>query len=751
MNRKDIGKYFSTKFLEVFQSSSPSVPPNLDELIEPSISTQENEMLTDVQSTDDIRRVMFEMQPFKALVPDGMSGLFYRHYWSIVGDQLVAAVQSFFREGWLLRELNHTYITLILKVQGAYNFNQFKPISLCNVCYKVILKIIVSRLRPLLNKMIDPTQVTFIPDRNIAKNMILAQEIVHNFRTMRKKKGCIASYTLLINGSHEAKINPSRGLRQGDPLSPHLFITGCEVLARLISRKENKGNIRGVHLANGAPAITKLFYADDVMLFCNAKLSEIRILLNCLDRYGKWFGKIISVKKSGIFCSKGVRLDFLRQFKDQWGFKKLRHGTKYLGVPLFLSNNKARDFAYVKEKIDARLASWKSKSLSWAGRATLIKLVAQTIPNYTMPTFLLPRKINDKLDAAVRRFWWKPKEDSNQFFTLVAWDDLCRLKDEDAKYKVRADWLRAPKASNASWVWKGSGWNDNLLNELFDQESVVAIKSIPIWSFGNNISSSVSLTRKIWMASIHERLKMHLWRIAFNLLPTKDQFSEFSPSSNTNCPLCNVEAESTLHLFTQCHIAKAIWFGSQWNLRIDRWQVQSPAHLIELFIDPPPSIQLDKEQRDEFLLFGALTLDMIWMWRNKAINERSLPVEGQVIRSLQKLFLEHWRPKVPVLTRFPTRSSARWCCPNQESDRKVCIDAIKGGGNLIPWRLLNFVDSVKNVITDYSHVSFNWVHREANQAAHVLANWSLNQYLFGSFDLGFGTPSFVNIILAEAS
>ena len=116
------------------------------------------------------------------------------------------------------------------------------------------MKIIVSRLRPLLNKMIDPTQVNFIPDRNIAKNMILAQEIVHNFRTMRKKKGYIglkidfqkaydrmewsfllttlkafgfcerfisliqqclytASYTLLINGSHEAKINPSRGLR----------------------------------------------------------------------------------------------------------------------------------------------------------------------------------------------------------------------------------------------------------------------------------------------------------------------------------------------------------------------------------------------------------------------------------------------------------------------------------------------------------------------------------------------------------
>ncbi|XP_075650207.1 uncharacterized protein LOC142620781 [Castanea sativa] len=259
MNMKDIGEYFSTKFSEVFQSSSPSVPLDLDGLIEPCISAQENEMLTVVPSADDIRRVVFEMHPLKAPGLDGMPGLFYRHYWSIVGDQLVAAVQSFFKEGWLLRELNHTY-----------------PQS---------------------------------------------------------------------SRSHEAKINPFRGLRQGDPLSPYLFIIGCEVLARLISSEENKGSIRVVHLANGASTITKLFYADDVMLFCNVKLSEIRTMLNCLDRYGKWSGQIISVEKSSIFSSKGVHLDFLRQVKNQWGFKKLRHGTKYLRVPLYLSNNKARDFA----------------------------------------------------------------------------------------------------------------------------------------------------------------------------------------------------------------------------------------------------------------------------------------------------------------------------------------------------------------------------------------------------------------------
>ena len=85
-----------------------------------------------------------------------------------------------------------------------------------------------------------------------------------------------------------------------------------------------------------------------------------------------------------------------------------------------------------------------------------------------------------------------------------------------------------------------------------------------------------------------------------------------------------------------------------------------------------------------------------------------------------------------------------------ESDCKVCIDAIRVGGKVIPWRLVNFVDSVKNVISDYGHVFFNWVHREANQAAHVLANWSLSQSFFGSFDMGFGPPSFVDVILNKA-
>ena len=76
----------------------------------------------------------------------------------------------------MLKELNKTFITLIPKKKGAHNLNHFKPISLCNVCYKAILKIMVNRMKPLLNRMIDPTQVAFVPNRGTTKDVVLAVE-----------------------------------------------------------------------------------------------------------------------------------------------------------------------------------------------------------------------------------------------------------------------------------------------------------------------------------------------------------------------------------------------------------------------------------------------------------------------------------------------------------------------------------------------------------------------------------------------
>ena len=198
--------------------------------------------------------MVFGMKSLKAPDPDDFPALFYKHYWDTVGDQVAQATQNFFRNGWLLKDFNKTFISLIPKKKGACKFNHFHPIGLCNVCYKVISKIIVNRLRSLLNKMVDPAQVAFVPNRWINENVVLAHEIVHIFKYTRKKKGflgikldfqkaydkmewnfllvvlrafgfsnsfiklihqCLSmvEFTLLLNGGLGPSFSPSRGLR----------------------------------------------------------------------------------------------------------------------------------------------------------------------------------------------------------------------------------------------------------------------------------------------------------------------------------------------------------------------------------------------------------------------------------------------------------------------------------------------------------------------------------------------------------
>ena len=135
---------------------------------------------------------MFGMQSNKAPSPDGQPPLFYKTYWDIVGGAVSKAVQSFYRKGHLLKEMNNTFNVLIPKTSNLSSINQFPPISLCNSVYKVISKILVSRLRPLLANLISLCQSAFVPGRWIAENHVIVQELFHSFKKRKVKGGFVA-------------------------------------------------------------------------------------------------------------------------------------------------------------------------------------------------------------------------------------------------------------------------------------------------------------------------------------------------------------------------------------------------------------------------------------------------------------------------------------------------------------------------------------------------------------------------------
>ncbi len=191
-DQAEIGMRFTDFFSNLFNSSNPPFPDEISKLFHPIINDEDNTAICSVPNEEKIKDSLFSMESLKSPGPDGLPPLFYKHYWSIVKKDVIAAVQNFFTSGKLVKQSNHTFIALIPKVEGASKVNQFRPISLCNVSYKIAAKILASRLKGILPRIVSPWQDAFVPGRLIQDNTIIAQEVVSSMKKSIAKDGFMA-------------------------------------------------------------------------------------------------------------------------------------------------------------------------------------------------------------------------------------------------------------------------------------------------------------------------------------------------------------------------------------------------------------------------------------------------------------------------------------------------------------------------------------------------------------------------------
>lgn len=143
------------KFKELFTEEEVAFPPHLDNLISATITMDDNESLCSIPTPQEIKATLFHMQDLKAPSPDNFLVAFYKNYWPIMGEDVINAVNLFFTRGSMPKEINSSLIILIPKVSNPSSFNNYRPISLCNIIYKIISKLLVTRIRPLLPKLIS--------------------------------------------------------------------------------------------------------------------------------------------------------------------------------------------------------------------------------------------------------------------------------------------------------------------------------------------------------------------------------------------------------------------------------------------------------------------------------------------------------------------------------------------------------------------------------------------------------------------
>jgi hypothetical protein len=383
---------------------------------------------------------------------------------------MVKEVSHIFSSGKMPRYLNKTLISLIPKCIGPETLNQYRPISLCNTVYKVVTRIIVNRIRPLLSHLISPYQAAFVPGKKGVDNVIIAQELIHSLHKKKGKLGqfvlkidlekaydrlewsfirevllffkfptslvslileCVSStsYTILFNGGQMEEFWPSRGIRQGDPLSPYLFILCMEYLSLKIFEACNDKSWKPIKASRNGPTFSHLFFSDDLLLCAEASTTCCQSITRVLDNFCSLSGQKINLSKSKVHFSPNVCPDLRHHLCNILGVSSTPDLGKYLGFPLKLNGRNSRDYSFIVEKLQNKLSSWKAKLLSSAGRIVLVQSVTSSIPAYYMQSTALPSSTCSELDRLNRNFLWGSSSEKKKMH-MVGWNKVCRPRNE---------------------------------------------------------------------------------------------------------------------------------------------------------------------------------------------------------------------------------------------------------------------------------------------------------------------------------
>jgi len=470
-SEEEVMAFIQRGFCDIYSTSQVFSIREADQVVRVRIclTDEERDSLSSSVTDEEVKASLWSMKANKALGPDGLHAGFFQQFWPTVGESVCREVKHIFVSRKMLEYLNRTNIVLIPKIKGPETLGNYRPISLCNTVYKIVTKTIVARLRPYLENLISPFQSAFVLGRKGIDNVVIVQELIHSISRRKGTVGymaikidlekaydklewsfirerlmginlpqdlidlimscvCSVSSSVLFNGGNLETFYPSRGIRQGEPLSLYLFIICMEYLSQLIEEKYNQKLWPPVRTSQGGLLISHLMFADDVVLFARADHVSWSPIRDVLDEFCSKSGQSISEAKSRVFFSPNVDRDQRESLCDILGFASTPNLGKYLGIPIKHPGT-PMDVSFVLDRVKQKLAGWKTNLLSPVGRPVLIQSSSSTIPSYVMQCALLPSKILEGIDRVNRNFLWGSFETARKIH-WVGWNKVTKLKKE---------------------------------------------------------------------------------------------------------------------------------------------------------------------------------------------------------------------------------------------------------------------------------------------------------------------------------
>ncbi|KAA3482314.1 reverse transcriptase [Gossypium australe] len=658
---EDMIKIAQDYFETLFFASEEEANGHIFGVVEKRVTASMNESLKKQFTEEDICNAVKSMPPLKAPGIDGFVATFFQKYWHIVGQHISRYCIDILNGQKEIGDINKTRIVLIPKIDNPKYMSHFRSISFSNVIYKIIAKVLVNRISEILGDCINEAQGAFIPGRLISNNVLIAYEVLHSLKMKkRRRRGnfalkldmcndrvewdflagmmkslgfhddwmvlimrCVTliSYSVSLNGMSSDWFSPSRGLRQGDPLSPYLFLICAEGFSTLLEDAKQQGLMRGASVGREMFSINHLFFADNCILFGDATQEGVCTVRDIIREYEKSAGQKVNYDKSLIYFGANVKEEVKGDIINTLGVRVASNPEKYLGLPMMVGRRKAWAFASFKDRFWKHVDGWSFRYLSMGGKEVFIKSVLQATPLYAMQWFIFPKTLCSQLENIMNKFWWS----NNKLKTGIHWSGWNKLylskfdgglgfknlflfnkallakqvwrvltqpqcllaRVLKARYFPFTDILAAKIGSYPSFTWRsicsardliedgmlwsiGKGdrhdirnrwitvnhlmqsdsatWNDELIRNLFYEDTANRIRSIPIsgssledtimWKFEGSGSYSVRSGYQVWTC-----LQLHI------------QFFDESVCTKRSFARVFAAAENQ----QQCFIAISLW------------------------------------------------------------------------------------------------------------------------------------------------------------------------------------------------
>ncbi|KAJ0694981.1 putative RNA-directed DNA polymerase [Helianthus annuus] len=450
----EVMKFFRSRFTEEVSNR-----PTLDCQGMKQLSESEKISLIRPFTLLEVKEALKDCGDDKAPGPDGLNFKFIKVFWHLFELDFMKIFDHFFEDGKYSIGCNSSFITLIPKIKDPVDLKNYRPINLIGAITKLISTVLANRLKKVIGSVISESQSAFLKGKFILDGPLIINELFNWGKKLKKKlfflkidfekaydnvnwkfllaimsnmgfpdrwcgwiKGCLESTrsSILVNGSPTFEFSCSKWIRQGEPISPFLFILVMEALSFMIDRAKREGIVTGIQTPHNGPNVSHLFYADDALILGDWSESNINCVVRILRIFHLCSGLKINIFKSNLYGI-GVNNGELNTMANIIGCQAESFPFRYLGLTVGANMNRVANWRPVYNIIDARLAKWKATMLSMGGRITLIKSVLESLPNYFFSLYKAPVQVIKDIESKIRNFIWGGDNESKKIH-WAAWD-----------------------------------------------------------------------------------------------------------------------------------------------------------------------------------------------------------------------------------------------------------------------------------------------------------------------------------------